>query len=99
MISIHRGGQGGGPSSTHEISICYLSKLSLEKERPEVVSSLSLEELKHGVKTTSPGREESLWGAGGKRGGGLGKEREKPKEDADVPKASLLLAQVSSLWP
>lgn len=98
MIPIHRGGQGGGPSSTHEISICYLSKLSREKERPEVVSSLSLKELKHGVKTTSPGREGSLWGAGGKRGV-LGKEREKPKEDADVPKASLLLAQVSSLWP
>lgn len=51
-------------------------KLSLEKERPEVVSSLSLEELKHRVKTTSPGREESLWGAGGKRGGAGERQRE-----------------------
>lgn len=95
-IPVHRGGQGRGQSSAHEISICYLSELSLEKERLGVVSSLSLEELKHRLKTTSPGREESLWGAGGERGV-LGKEREKPKEEAAVPKPVPLLAQDSNL--
>lgn len=43
-------------------------------------------------------REESLWGEAGKDRM-LGEERRKLKEEADVPKASPLLVQVSSLSP